>query len=555
MKYKNGLNINICKAIGEDYVVNKGVSSMKVKDALMIGELRKGKVIAGHTGLQREVTFVEVLEVPDVYGWITSGVLMMTTFYSIKDEPEKQFKVIRDLIERNAAGLVVKLGRFIDQLPEEALELANRHNFPIISIPKEVSYIRVLNPLYETLFKEKQKKERALLNPLLEAVHSSSGSVEKALNNIQSIVESPVYVEDLEGRLLFCSEDFSPDGWRKQDSLFSKPIYPNFQKIIDSWQKELQDRGYTTMNIPGYRNRILISLTSQSDLFAILHIPHKKDFSVEYLEGLQALSDIFSKLFISDQLYHQRKRLDDMNNIEQFLRRSESDYEGKEINVIYFNLPTVDDVYFTTSYLIDYTCIVRRKLYQMVKKLSCFNILICERYNQFYAIVERKIGTYQKMLERWAEIVEAYNIDGHEKFLRIAISPTLNRLDNLEECFHIVRKTLEIGKKIKPGAFIYTFDKLGIYEIMLKFTNDSFAQKYAENILSPLYDDEELLKTLEVYLNENGNISRSAELLFIHRRTMTYRINKIEKLLSLDLNNGMTRFILHFCLLLNKLSK
>ena len=131
---------------------------MLVKEALLIGKLKKGNVIAGGKGLKREVNFVEVMEVPEVADWITPGILIMTTFYSIKDKPEKQIKVVRELINRKTAGLVIKLGRFIDKLPEEVIEMANQNNFPIISIPSEVSYIKILDPLYERLFNEKQKK-------------------------------------------------------------------------------------------------------------------------------------------------------------------------------------------------------------------------------------------------------------------------------------------------------------------------------------------------------------------------------------------------------------
>jgi DNA-binding PucR family transcriptional regulator len=47
----------------------------------------------------------------------------------------------------------------------------------------------------------------------------------------------------------------------------------------------------------------------------------------------------------------------------------------------------------------------------------------------------------------------------------------------------------------------------------------------------------ELYPTLSVYLENNGNITVTAEKLFIHPNTLRYRINKIEKLLKTDLSN------------------
>lgn len=97
---------------------------------------------------------------------------------------------------------------------------------------------------------------------------------------------------------------------------------------------------------------------------------------------------------------------------------------------------------------------------------------------------------------------------------------------------------------------------MGIYQFLLNLIDDPFAKQYALNFLAPLLEDKknDLLKTLEVYLQENGNVSKSAEILFIHRRTMTYRLKKIEQLLNIDLNNSENRFILIFCLKIMKIA-
>ena len=47
-------------------------------------------------------------------------------------------------------------------------------------------------------------------------------------------------------------------------------------------------------------------------------------------------------------------------------------------------------------------------------------------------------------------------------------------------------------------------------------------------------DFAELRRTLEVYISCNGNLSQTAERLFIHRNTLNYRMTKLKNLLSIN---------------------
>ena len=49
--------------------------------------------------------------------------------------------------------------------------------------------------------------------------------------------------------------------------------------------------------------------------------------------------------------------------------------------------------------------------------------------------------------------------------------------------------------------------------------------------------DDELLKTIQSFFENNLNVSKTAEILFIHRNTMVWRLEEIEKRTGLDLQN------------------
>ena len=59
----------------------------------------------------------------------------------------------------------------------------------------------------------------------------------------------------------------------------------------------------------------------------------------------------------------------------------------------------------------------------------------------------------------------------------------------------------------------------------------------------------DLVRTLEVFFAANANASRAADLLFLHRNSLLYRLERIRVLIGLDLRNHRNRFALQLGLL------
>jgi purine catabolism regulator len=97
---------------------------ISVRKAIEIGGLKKGVVIAGHGGLDKQISSVSVLEATssEVANWIRGGELFITSFYSIADDIDKQLNIIRILAQRSCSGLVIcSLGFWLKQVSEEVI--------------------------------------------------------------------------------------------------------------------------------------------------------------------------------------------------------------------------------------------------------------------------------------------------------------------------------------------------------------------------------------------------------------------------------------------------
>ena len=534
---------------------------MKVKDALKIGELASGKIVAGEKGIFRKIETVEVMEVPEVLNWATPGMLVLTTFYSIKDDPDKQIQVVKDLISIGAAGLVIKVGRFIDTLPEEMIAITNQHDFPIITLPKNISYINVLTPLYECLYKEKYFGQGRSENPLSKFGAMEIDSVQEALDVLSKMLNGSVYIEDNEGRLLYAAKNFTSDGWRKSTALFSLPTYQRYDEMLEEWTTKFSHTKNILFSIEGYRKQMIIPLTYKNRVFAVVHIHCINSLITDpvFQNHLEEVGNKLKDVLLKEQLYNQRKRLNDYEQMNGFLKGFDHLDQANEKNnvIIHFYSDSLNIPHSNPS-LIDYEGLIRNKLMDFIEQLQIHKsqVFIFMKNRKFYALLTGIEENYSEMVQRWKNQIEAYNKLDPLRGLYVSISPYFGKGANLDTVVQSVTKIIEVGSNVKKGEYVYTYNEMGIYQFLLNLIDDPFAKQYALNFLAPLLEDKknDLLKTLEVYLQENGNVSKSAEILFIHRRTMTYRLKKIEQLLNIDLNNSENRFILIFCLKIMKIA-
>ena len=94
------------------------------------------------------------------------------------------------------------------------------------------------------------------------------------------------------------------------------------------------------------------------------------------------------------------------------------------------------------------------------------------------------------------------------------------------------------------GQGSITFEETGAYRLLLPAMSEDPAelQRFHEETVAPLvaYDDQyetELVRTLETFLDADGNVARSAERLFTHRHTVRYRLDRVRELSGLDVGS------------------
>lgn len=105
----------------------------------------------------------------------------------------------------------------------------------------------------------------------------------------------------------------------------------------------------------------------------------------------------------------------------------------------------------------------------------------------------------------------------------------------------------------------YNYQQLGVYRYLDVLLEKKKQDGYENTSLQKLsfYDEAnktELLKTLEVFLNKDGNVQDAAKELNVHTNTLSYRLKRIIEVGDIDLKSPNQKITLYIDIKLNKLS-
>ncbi|MEZ0294353.1 MAG: PucR family transcriptional regulator, partial [Solirubrobacteraceae bacterium] len=96
------------------------------------------------------------------------------------------------------------------------------------------------------------------------------------------------------------------------------------------------------------------------------------------------------------------------------------------------------------------------------------------------------------------------------------------------------------------GDLLATYRDLGSFQLLLSLQDDEALRLFCDSILAPIEDGEgayggELMRSLEAFIECNGQWERAARQLFCHRHTLRYRIRRVEELTGRSLDSARDR--------------
>ncbi len=124
--------------------------------------------------------------------------------------------------------------------------------------------------------------------------------------------------------------------------------------------------------------------------------------------------------------------------------------------------------------------------------------------------------------------------------VRVAYGTIVREISQISRSYKEARMALDVGKIFYAPRRISSYTALGIGRLIYQlpvglcemFLNEVFAEG-----ARPGSFDEETLSTIDKFFSNNLNVSETARQLYVHRNTLVYRLEKLEKSTGLDIRS------------------
>jgi purine catabolism regulator len=505
-------------------------------------------VLTGEVGLDNNMVHVNLLYNSDGYRYMEEHSFVIIGGHEWLTGQEERKHLVESLVKKNTAALGVYSYDFKGAVPKDLVDLCLKYQIPLFDMDEELSYEAIIEFFSENFYISFQGEFVAIdriqedffecykaskISCIAKRLWKYSGQAvyiryfdeEYSYGNedlIRSIVKDEEHWQEtsrkplaskLQGKLLEYTGEKSHLGF----GLVPHDFFSHFSfwmvfkdDSIDIQNIRLYQFAYKALHLEIERRLKKIGLKKQAAFESIVTFAGEpatlpgmvKRAGCDCFDGYRAL--IFDDQTVALSL------LDAMDILQKVLGQNKEDIVspilGHNQGSLVFFLPELKDWYKT-------------------------------------------IGTLQREIKD--------KLGAHKVYVGLSELQDLTRAKKLLD----QARTSLYWMKISGGKEIFKYENLGYLGLLERRAEPEELKAFADRYLKPLFEDSKsmntpLYDTLKSYLIENSlNYSKTADDLYIHLNTVRYRIQQIEKILGLDLNEGADRFNLELAVRLHELLK
>lgn len=143
---------------------------------------------------------------------------------------------------------------------------------------------------------------------------------------------------------------------------------------------------------------------------------------------------------------------------------------------------------------------------------------------------------YSKLDQVANTIVDMTNMEAMLN-VRVAYGTIVGELKEVSKSYKEAKMALDVGKIFYAEKKVTAYNTLGIgrliYQLPINLCRIFIDEIFGSNVPDEL--DDETLTTINKFFENNLNVSETSRQLFVHRNTLVYRIEKLEKSTGLDI--------------------
>ena len=528
-----------------------------VRKLLESEQFPKMKMLCGEKGLDLEVKGIRIIEIEDMERYLTGGEILITSFQvylSCSDrEVEQHFE---DLVKSDISGFIVKKRKEYDPTGRR-LSLLEKHckkyEIPLVEISEDSYYWGIIRYVMIQVFDKDTARLKYFkithdsFNTFILKNNGSSNTASDIIKFLSIMIENPVvlYYGDLN-----CMVSTNSDNSKL---ILSDEIQPYKPNIITKFQYMKQMKGSCVQYV------VKFAILSEVEIYITITEENRELTELDYMAIENAIINLqygFLSEFAQNEVKKTYQR-DLIHNILNGLLSSkemteaaaqlgmkESDtYRVVDFHTIKKNVQRK----YTKEQLHEVGVIVGELMYLLPDALIYRNmdqIVMIQQVDSNQTELE-----YQKEMEEVEDVIQRSILyRKKDTDFQIGIGKSVEGYQRLKESYQEASRAIKYIDIIRlvtgdKNKSVVHYSSLGFFQIFGEIDDVTELERYIPETLKKLYlyDDEhkgELITTLQMYLRNNQSIKKTASAMFVHYRTISYRLEKIKQISGINFDNA-----------------
>lgn len=528
-----------------------------VRKLLESEQFPKMKLLCGEKGLDLEVKGIRIIEIEDMERYLTGGEILITSFQvylSCSDrEVEQHFE---DLVKSDISGFIVKKRKEYDPTGRR-LSLLEKHckkyEIPLVEISEDSYYWGIIRYVMIQVFDKDTARLKYFkithdsFNTFILKNNGSSNTASDIIKFLSIMIENPVvlYYGDLN-----CMVSTNSDNSKL---ILSDEIQPYKPNIITKFQYMKQMKGSCVQYV------VKFAILSEVEIYITITEENRELTELDYMAIENAIINLqygFLSEFAQNEVKKTYQR-DLIHNILNGLLSSkemteaaaqlgmkESDtYRVVDFHTIKKNVQRK----YTKEQLHEVGVIVGELMYLLPDALIYRNmdqIVMIQQVDSNQTELE-----YQKEMEEVEDVIQRSILyRKKDTDFQIGIGKSVEGYQRLKESYQEASRAIKYIDIIRlvtgdKNKSVVHYSSLGFFQIFGEIDDVTELERYIPETLKKLYlyDDEhkgELITTLQMYLRNNQSIKKTADAMFVHYRTISYRLEKIKQISGINFDNA-----------------
>lgn len=529
-----------------------------VKDLLMEEEMNGARLISGEEGLDNEIKGVTIIEAPDIVKWINGGEVLLTGLYAFRSCSMEDFKnYIDELVKKKISALILKRGKPVEGAEDKVeylTQFSRKHTIPILEVPFEISFRDVMSRLMERLFNEEVTRLKYFktthdnFSALVLGSESIGVAIDQILDVLAKLIRNPVAAFNRQLDCIGASEGAERSLEIQKDAQSYEPgVYSNYEYLRQQIENRQQYIVKVKLNL---RERLYLVITEEEDSFDVMDAIATESaiWALQFELVRQYSVTELEKKFQNDIMHNiLNGKIDSISELQK-----NTSLLGVPINgsfrVIVFGLKGEDRDKRDFKSKISDTHLLSDAIACQMTNVKIYNdldrIVVVKEVNK-----EQTQEEYRQEIREIVDKVQAY-VSRQDKELQVkaGVGKVVEGVINLPDSFKEANEAftfVDIAGEISEdgNSQVTLFSDLGIFKLLCQLDNPELLLEYVPEGLQKLYNykkpqRDDLLITLKTYLDRNLNLSKTAQDLFVHYKTASYRIEKIAKITGVDFDNA-----------------